>query len=102
MHRIMEVGVFSAGKVSGVMGVFVGLLIGLIYGGVLLAMGVVAMTQDGGGPPAFLFIGGAVGILIFAPILYGVISFIVGLLWAVVLNLVLPRVGGLELRIEKE
>ena len=97
MHHIMEVGVFSFGKVNAAVGVVIGLVVGVIYGGMMLAIGAAA----GGGEGAGLGAIGAVLMIIFAPILYGGMSFIAGLIMAIVLNIVLPRVGGLELRIEK-
>ena len=35
-----------------------------------------------------------------APIMYGMLSFIVGLIYGLVINLVLKMAGGLELNIE--
>ena len=88
----------SAGIVLGCFGVAVGLLVGPVLG---LAM----MIDDGdrwiqslGG--LRLVLGGV--ILILAPVFYGVVGFMTGLLMAVVHNTVVKFFGGLVLEVEDD
>jgi len=102
MNKIRRFGILSVGKVSGLSGAFLGLVIGVIYGGVVILIGLLSGASGGEGAAgiAALGIGGGVGIMIGAPIFYGLVSFVFGLLYALILNIVLGWVGGLELEIE--
>lgn len=96
---LRSVGVLSAGKIMGVLGVIGGLLVGLMFALISLA-GVAAPQAPGGGdhalPAAFL----GVGAIIFFPIVYGIFGFIGGLIYALLYNLAAGLIGGLELEFE--
>jgi len=87
----------SAAKISGVVGVVLGLLIGacvsligMVAGGIASA---VPDAPEGGAFVGLLFGAGAIIVL---PIMYGVIMFVVGLVYAAIFNLASKWVGGLE------
>jgi hypothetical protein len=97
---LRRVGVLSAGKVFGVMG----LIIGLFLGGVmaLFAMlGVAIDAQQQGGNQAIPAMFAGVGAVIILPLFYGVFSFISGIIYAALYNLIAHLVGGFELHFER-
>lgn len=102
MHRITRVGVLSLGKLMGVTGAVMGLLLGLIYGGVFAVAGLVSAGAGakGSGPPGLVMAAMGVGFVIAFPIIYGLMMFVFGLIYALVLNLMFGVVGGLELEIQ--
>ena len=57
-----------------------------------------AASDLGGGAAIF---GGGIFMVIFVPIVYGVIGFIVGLISTMLLNFVLRKTGGLDIDFEK-
>jgi hypothetical protein len=96
---IQRVGILSAGKVLGAMYA----LLGLVVGGIttlLTLIGVGAANQAGrGGGEVFALLFGF-GAIICAPIFYGLIGFIGGILGALIYNLVASLVGGMEIEVE--
>ncbi len=95
---LRSVGVLSAGKVSGVLFAFIGLLGGAFMALASLA-GVAVNLRGGGLPMPALFLG--VGALILLPIFYGVVGFISGIIYAALYNLIAALVGGLELEFDQ-
>ena len=94
---LKSVGVLSAAKVSGALTAFMGLIGGAMMAVVSL-MGVAVNAQhDGPQFPAMLL---GVGAIVFLPIFYGVMGFIMGALYAAVYNFIAGIVGGLELQFE--
>lgn len=96
MKRVTRVGVLSLGKVMGGAGVCMGAIIGFIYLFVGIGFAVAGMDNGIG------FEAAGIGLLafLFAPVLYGVFSFVFGLIYGVILNQVFRFTGGLELEIE--
>lgn len=92
---IKKLGWESIAKVSGALYALLGLIPGLIIS--LLAL-VGASAMDSG---AFGVIFG-VGALIFFPVLYGIMGFLLGAIVAFLFNLVAPRVGGIVFEAEEE
>jgi hypothetical protein len=94
---IQRIGVFSLCKIVGAL--YGGL--GLIAGAVLsLAsfFGLVFSAGDGAGEQDIaLFLG--LGAILFAPLLYGALGFIGGILSAVIYNFAAGIAGGLELEV---
>jgi hypothetical protein len=87
----------------GITGALVGLIVGVIYGGVLLMLGIVGAAAggqqaDAAGFAAFGIVGGIMAIVLI-PLFYGVVSFIVGLIYGLIINFALRIAGGLELEI---
>jgi hypothetical protein len=96
---IRRIGVLSAGKIMGVLYGGIGLLIGLFFalfmllgGGALMASG-----EEGSSAAGAMGMGMGIVMAIAAPIFYGVMGFIGGLISAALFNLAAGFVGGLEI-----
>jgi len=102
MNRVTRIGVLSLGKVMGMSGVLLGLIFGVIYGGIVMLAGVVGMAsqQEGAGALGLAGFGGGLAVMIGVPIVYGLFSFVFGVVYGAILNLVLRMAGGLELEIQ--
>ncbi len=98
--QIKRVGVLSVAKIFTIILAAFGLLIGLIYGLVLMTIGAAQMSMRGGGPGVGFGIVGGFMAIIFVPIFYGAIGFISGLIYGVVYNFAAGVVGGIELELE--
>lgn len=90
---------------AGVIQACVMALFGLVAGLFLLLFGSLAgsmMGAAGGDAVAGLGLGmlGGIGVVIFMPIMYGVVGFIAGVIGAAAYNFVARHVGGLELDVE--
>jgi hypothetical protein len=94
MHSITHVGVLSCGKITGLTGAVITFVIAVPYALFTVAMGLLSDA-------AAMGIGAALGMVIIGPLVAGAVYFIAGLMYAVVLNFVLRKTGGLELSIEK-
>lgn len=102
MKVIRSVGVVSVGKYLGALYGMLGLVFGLVYGGTLVLIGagnagsqVEAISRMGAHS-----IGGGLAAMAFAPVVYGLLGFVAGLLGAVLTNLALKFSGGLEVEME--
>lgn len=95
MTVVKRVGVMSAGKILAVIYAFIGLLAGGMFS-LISVMGAVASRSGGGGIAPLVFSAGAVIVM---PILYGVIGFISGLLFAAIYNAAASAIGGIELEL---
>jgi hypothetical protein len=99
VQKLVRVGVFSFAKVLGCVGLLMGLIVGVPYGLIVILLGLVGAAggnQQAAGIAA-LGVGGGLAIMVLFPLLYGFFSFVGGLIYALVLNLVLGLAGGLEL-----
>jgi hypothetical protein len=92
MVQIRSIGVWSAAKMSAVVYAFIGLLAGLLFS--LAALAGVATNVQGGGAGAMLF---GVGAIVVLPLLYGLMGTIVGVISALIYNVVAAVAGGIEL-----
>jgi len=107
MHVLERIGVISLAKIMGMSGLAIGLLIGLVYGGFIMIVGagaagaVASGEAPDAGPLAVLGIGGGLAMIIFIPLMYGALSFVTGLVYGFVLNVMLRIGGGLELELRK-
>jgi hypothetical protein len=97
---LKSVGVLSAGKLCGAMGVLVGLLLGGFMALFALA-GAALQPPAGANNPQLPAIFVGVGAIIFVPIFYGVFAFVTGIIYAVLYNLIAGVIGGLELEFER-
>ena len=77
--QIKRVGVFSVAKIMGIIMAALGLLIGVIYGLIIMTVGAAMMAAASG---------------------RGGIGFIIGLIYGFVYNLASGVVGGIELELE--
>jgi hypothetical protein len=97
--EIKKVGAWSVAKVMGVTYALIGLIFG-IFVALAALLGVLgAATSDSGGLAeaiGFGIGGGLIGIVVL-PIFYGIMGLIVGLISAVLYNLVARLVGGIRI-----
>lgn len=98
---LKRVGVLSAGKVSGVLYGLLGLIFGVIFALFSLLGAGIAVTQTGDSAVMFGALFG-VGAVIFMPLFYGAMGFIMGVIMAALYNLVAGWVGGVELYLERD
>lgn len=95
---IRRINAISAAKVQGVLGAFIGLLIGACISLVMLAFGgMAAAASDEGAAAGMMGMLFGVGSIVILPIFYGVVGFIGGLIWAALYNLAAKWTGGLEI-----
>ena len=99
MSKITSVGAMSLGKVMGMSGVLVGAIFGVLYGLIVIMASAFGLGADGGGVAAMGIVGG-IAIMVAVPLFYGVASFVFGVLYGWVLNIVLGMAGGLEIELE--
>lgn len=102
MHTITRIGVVSFGKIMGMSGLLMGLIVGVPFGLILILIALVGGAAGGSAESAgigAMGVGGGLMVMIGVPIFYGVASFIGGLIYALVINLVLGMAGGLELEL---
>jgi hypothetical protein len=94
MAVVRRVGIFSVGKVMGVLYALMGLVIGGVFS-LLSLLGAAARGLDGG-IAAGLFGAGAIVVV---PLFYGAIGFIAGIIFAALYNMIGSTVGGIEVEI---
>ena len=108
MARMMvkRVGVLSAAKMYGMVGLGIGLILGVIYGLMFMLFGAAILMSSQGtshGADAGAGAGGfIIGLLIMVgvPIAYSVICFIAGAIGAFIYNIAARIAGGIELELE--
>ena len=94
MKTLKSVGVMSVAKMAGAIHVALGLLLAPAF----LMMGMIG-SMAGQHPNPFGAIGG-VALAVIAPILYGVMAFVIGAIMALLYNLVAKWIGGIELEVQ--
>lgn len=95
---IKKFDVVSVGKITGIISAGFGLIAGVLvflFGSLLGGM----MGMMGGQHGSAGFVGG-IGAVIFMPLLYGVIGFVSGLIYALIYNLASGFVGGIRIEVE--
>ena len=97
MQKVTRIGVLSLARMTGGIGLGVGLLFGVMLAGASL-FGATIGSDEAGLLGAF---SGPVGALFVLPILYGTVTFLQGLVVGFVANLALGLFGGLELQISE-
>ncbi len=93
-RRLKHVAPLQLGKILGIMYGAIGLLIVPIF--IVMALVSSQMPEGQGGPFAAFGIGFAVA----APVIYGVMGFVSGVLGAAFYNLIARWVGGIEVVVE--
>jgi hypothetical protein len=93
---VNRVGVLSFAKITGIVGAGIGLIIGVIYGLIVMTIGA-ALMSGRGGPGAGAGIVGGLFVMILVPAFYGILSFVFGALYAFIYNVAAGFVGGIEL-----
>lgn len=97
--ELKRVGVLSSARISGATGAGLGLIIGVIYGLIVMVAGVAILSQSKSAGAGFTILGGLFAIVLI-PIFYGILAFIAGALYAFIYNVAAGFVGGLELELE--
>ena len=93
---IRRIGVLSAAKIGGILGVAIGLLVGLMFFAISSIGGLAAAAaQNSNEPGAGWLVGLGAGAIIVMPIMYGVFCFIGGAIQAFIYNIATRFVGGL-------
>ena len=101
---IRRFGVLSVAKMQSLLMFVIGLVIGVIYGLIFIVFGaaITAMApnseQAAAGAIPTVIIG--LAFMIGFPIIYGIMGFIIGCIWAVVYNLAAGVVGGIKFDLE--
>lgn len=96
---IRRIGVLSLGKILGVLYGGMGLLVGLGFAVFLLLGGgaLMASGEEGAAAAGAMGMGMGLVLAIAAPLFYGAMGFIGGVLTALLFNLAAGAVGGLEI-----
>jgi hypothetical protein len=100
---VKRIGVISAGKMYGIVGLVLGFIIGIPYGLIVMLVGASIFSTGRSGDAAA---GGAgtivigLALMILFPIMYGVLCFILGLIGALIYNGAAKLVGGVEIELE--
>jgi hypothetical protein len=78
------------------------LILGVPYGLFAMAIGLIggASGEEGSGVMAAAGIGGGIAMMVLIPLIYGAFSFVFGLIYALIINLVLGFTGGLEIELQ--
>ncbi len=97
---VRRIGAFSLGKVMGILYALLGLIFGAFFAlfSLLGAAIGVANSQSSDAVASLLFGAGSV---IFLPIFYGILGFVLGLITALLYNLVARMVGGIQIELEE-
>jgi hypothetical protein len=95
MAIIKRFGVIKMASFMGLYGVAMGLIFGIIFA--LFSLGGIAYTEAISGIFGFMF---GIWAIIFLPIFYGIMMFLVGLIFTPIINLILRIINGIDLDIE--
>jgi hypothetical protein len=93
--ELKSVEALSVAKIMGLMYAAMGILFGAIFG--LIGLARLPFGGDVGGLPALFFGAGA---LIFLPVLYGCMGFVIGGISAWLYNILADLVGGVHVQLE--
>jgi hypothetical protein len=102
-RTIKRIAPLQAGKMMGVLYACMGLIF-LPFFMLAAAVGAFAQhtqgAQDASGAPAAVAAGIMFGMGIFMPVIYGVMGFVFGVIFAAIYNLVAHWIGGIEVEVE--
>ena len=99
---IRRMGVLSVAKIYGVLMAVFGLIFGVIYGLVVMVFGAAMLSRSAGGSGAAAASGIIFGlaIMVMLPVLYGILGFVFGAIFALIYNAGASTIGGVELELE--
>jgi len=101
---VRRVGVLSLAKMQGLLMFVMGLIIGVIYGLIIMlfgaAMSSLASRGEGQAMGGISTIGAGLIIMIALPVFYGIIGFIGGAIGGFIYNIAAGIVGGIQLDLE--
>jgi hypothetical protein len=92
---VKRIDVLSLGKMLGVLYGGIGILIGLFFAVFCIVAAVVAPQQQAGAPPVIA----GVFAIVLAPVFYGLMGFIGGIITAALYNFAATIVGGVEIEV---
>jgi len=93
VQHVKRIGIVQQGKLMGALYFLLGIVAAVCMWAVTAAMPSLAMSRGFG-------MGMGVGFLVIAPLIYGVIGFLAGMLVAWLYNICASVVGGMELELE--
>lgn len=94
MAELRKFGILSVAKMNAILSAFMGFLIGIFYA-ILGTFAQANGTQLISGVPTFLL---GFGLVIVIPIVYCILGFISGLIFAALYNFFASTVGGIEMK----
>jgi len=98
-QELKHINVLSFGKVMAIIGAIIGLILGILFAAQALMLG--GMTGGLGLPGAGLIgVGMGVASIVIFPIVYAIVSFIGGVIYAVIYNFVASKVGPIKITLE--
>ena len=98
---VKRIRVLSLAKLQAVLMAAIGLIVGVIYGVIIMVFGAALLSQtEAGGAAAVGSVVGGLVVMVIAPIFYGVLGFVFGAISALVFNVAAGFMGGLELQVE--
>ncbi len=100
--QVKRVGVFSYAKITAVTMAAFGVIIGIIYGLIFMAVGGAMMADGRGASSAAGASSLVIGLIMMVaiPIFYAILGFLAGLLGGAIYNVAARTVGGIELELE--
>ena len=101
MTIIHKINILSLAKIYSLLMAIMGFIVGLLFS-LLRIMAPSLYTNSSLGMPALAYSSLGLMSLIFFPVIYGIMGFIIGALTAVLYNFVAKFVGGLEIEINKK
>ena len=99
---LRRIGILSCGKILGIVYAVIGLIVGGIISLVALFGGFANAVSSEAAAPALVGLLLGAGAVVFAPIVYGVMGFIGGIIGAAAYNLGAKVAGGLELELTQK
>ncbi len=97
---VRRVRILSLGKVLGVLYALLVLIVGALFAIVSL-LGAAVGAANSQASDAFVGLLFGVGSVIFMPIFYGILGFVVGLIGALLYNGIARLIGGIEIELEE-
>ncbi|MEO7931696.1 MAG: hypothetical protein ABIT76_00910 [Chthoniobacterales bacterium] len=98
--RLVRIAPMQLGKMLGALYGAMGLIFVPIFGVIALAGAFIPKQPNMPATPGAMFAGLGVGLMIFMPVFYGLMGFIVGLIGATIYNLFAKWIGGIEVEVE--
>jgi hypothetical protein len=95
MARVKRIGVLFSAKLQGILWACIGLLAGILYSTIGAVYDVLTVGLNLGTALAFFAIIGM-------PIIFGTVGFVAGGVGAVLYNLLMKRLGGIEMEVDFE
>ena len=99
--RLKRVGVLSSGVAGGAFGVLIGFIVGGFIGLISMAEELPSAGGPNGSQGAGFALGMGIGAVILVPIFYGIGTFIMGIIYAAIYNVIAGLTGGIEMEFRR-